>query len=232
MLPDSKWRMVLEDLNYYPLEYGVEDADEAAEYDMMAMEARALLEASSHAELLVVDGPLVDPPREPRGGVARVRHKGYHKLRATMLSKAFRRTLVVGFVKKPRSERLLAPILGWRGYDIDAATTVLEEYRGFMLGPIRLRGGVYSEYESLGICTSYIMAPWWPHAARVEAPCSRIGEACSLLLALTPKGSLAPIPVQAAHQLASIGRSGVEGLRRALVEKIAVKAGWRLVASS
>ncbi len=230
MLDGSEDLGVLEDLILLPVEGGYEDCDEAAEYTMMTMEARLVLESSGRVPLVMVDGPLVDPPREPRSQLARRLHSNYHPSRAGLLREASRRALVVGYVKKPRGERLLAPLLEWRGYDLEVATVVLQTVAGeevVMLGPIELAGGVYDAYRLYGLrlCTAYTITPWWQYARRVEAECGRIEEAVALVHALTPRGAKHPVPVQLAHQEANRGREALGTLRSMLAGRLTSHTG-------
>ena len=213
------------------------EALEAIETAMIALET--LLASSLPANgLLVLDGPLADPPWVPRatellGAVAGqlASDHGAEAVETVHRIHEMRRRLFtgrssVGVVKRltgslvlqalaPREE---AAVVG----DDPAARGMLAalrrrgEQRPHCVGPVPLGGGVYQAYPGLHTCL--VLDPRGPGFYRVEALGARACvEAAEALAGLTPPGARLPLPVMLAHHAARAPRRLLPVLvRRAL----------------
>ena len=177
-------------------------------------------------EVVVVDGPLADPPHEPRGALARSRLPRYHARRAGLLRDLVRRgVLLLGYAKR-LSGRALASVLGALPAqlgDAELATavlgTALREARSScfaVLGPLPLASPAAEHYAALRPAVYYVMARWWASARRLEVPRGQADDALALLPSLVPRGLEHPAPVLLAHRLAAPSPAEIEAARMIL----------------
>lgn len=205
-------------------ELASEDAREYVEYEMMTVEAKLASRIASKAFTLL-DGPIVDPPKQPASQLTLRKHAFYHEWRAETLGKVVGK--LIGYIKRPRSrhfssERLLEGYL-----DEEIATIVLAmalaDNRDSVgvLGPLELDGPLYSIYrEKMGkLNVSFIMLPWWQRARSIEHVVA-LSEAVEVVYLTTPRGLEHPLPVFCAHKLANIDIGALDVLARYTVAQL------------
>ncbi len=198
---------------------GEEDVRELAMFEMMEKEAKLAVSAKTPA--VVLDGPLVDPPTPPRGRLASLKAAEYHKRRALMLASSQSSTLVVGYIKLPRTHSLAASLRVRIG-DAELGEALLDHALkrskacGAWLGPLPVTAPAVGSYRSLEPSYALLKLRWWSGVRGVEAPKHRLREAVELVVALTPHGAQHPVPVALAHAAAGAGKRLVDGLRMLL----------------
>ncbi len=211
--------------------------DAAAEAGMLLLETISLDKvAETGAKMLMLDGPLIDPPGSVDPGVWRLlsgeildrlgRGLDYHALRAEKLARLAESGVeaigvvkrVSGFMLITRSAEELPP--GLRGLSDEELLVVLSSIirgKGAVIGPFtpRLPGGIASRYEERGarIVTYYTYSPWTMKPLRVEImsesgrdDVEKAVETAGLIAALTPPGHSYPLPVQLAHEKSHLSR--------------------------
>ncbi|MEB3852029.1 MAG: DNA double-strand break repair nuclease NurA [Desulfurococcales archaeon] len=230
---------------------GVE-AEEAVSASLSYLEAsllERLAREAAGAQAFMLDGPVADPPWEPRGtrqleeaGVQLAGRPdavlGVHGKRAGLLEAYGDR--VVGVVKRLTSPRPPEPLpgLGLEGPEDAALRSLLAALaaRGhggcWLLGPVEPPEPSARLYR--GLAAGYILCPSIPALYRLEALGDRLTSLARLAAALTPPGLGVPAPVAAAHQAARAPREMLylalseAGLR--LLEEAGTHAGEALLA--
>jgi hypothetical protein len=201
--------------------------DEVKEYaSLRMMLAEARLASTASASLIVMDGPVVDPPFEPRSAQALNATPRYHEVRASLLSSPLRRgAVVVGFAKRAGGLTLLRAVTGWdiallgdgeAAYLILSRVIAVRRWCGALIGPLdppRVRP--YTLYRGLRLI--YLLLAWWDRVARLEVLGGDPLEAATALARLTPRGLPAPVPVMLAHRAASVPARSVRALTQKLV---------------
>ncbi len=208
---------------------GGEEVREYATFAMMKLEAQ--LAQKAKAKLVVLDGPLVDPPYTPRFEPASRDFSKYHEWRAKILeSLKTRGKTVIGFTKAVGSQRLLDRLIGgWHSRlgDADKAYILLksyleehdESYCGAYLAPLEPPARPpFSVYHGLRIAFIYVR--WWDDVARLELFASNMGEALEAVASLTSHKLPAPAPVLLAHKRASISKSVVRAFAQRLMKSL------------
>ena len=198
---------------------GEEDVKELAQYHMMLAEARLARNASQ--PVVMLDGPLIDPPLPPRGQPTRRLLGNYHVVRAQLLREALTSRLVVGYVKTPKTTSL-SRLLGFKGLgDAELGELILSEIIsdgacGAWIGTLKPTAPVLDYYEPLGIGYAIVKLRWWKGVRGVEAPAKLMEYALNVVAGWTPKGVQHPVPVLVAHHKASAPRNLIEGFRMLL----------------
>ncbi len=198
--------------------------------DLMAVEETRILERLAaetrlgNETLIVLDGPLYDPPRPaPQSRIAArllpETHPDYHEWRASILRRLARRAVVAGYVKRPGSVRWLASSLGSEAPDNMLASRLLSpgEYTRPRAAP---RGSHHPAYGGI----YYTYARLWRSVVRVEAlgPL-HVEEATRCLAALTPRPH--PAPVAAAHEASRLTSRDAEIAVKLLVSRLSKELG-------
>ena len=195
-----------------------EDTREYVEYKMMAVEAEYASKMASKA-ITLLDGPIVDPPRQPTSQLTLREYAFYHEWRAEILGKSASR--LIGYIKRPRSRHLSSKGILEEYVDEEIATiilaTAMDNDSGSVgvLGPIELDGPLYSIYkEKMGkLNVSFIMLPWWQKARGVEHV-TTLSKTVEVICSTTPRGLEHPLPVLCAHKLANIGVEALDALSK------------------
>jgi len=201
-----------------------EDTREYVEYKMMAVEAEYASKMASKA-ITLLDGPIVDPPKQPTSQLTLKEYAFYHEWRAEILGKSASR--LIGYVKRPRSCHLSSKFVPEGYVDEEIATIILSmaindnSNSVGVLGPIELDGPIYDIYkEKMGrLSISFIMLPWWRRARGVEHATS-LSKTVEILCSTTPRGLEHPLPVLCAHKLANIGVEALDTLSRYAVTRL------------
>ncbi|HIQ10732.1 MAG TPA: hypothetical protein EYH26_01980 [Pyrodictium sp.] len=204
-------------------ELASEDTREYVEYKMMAIEAKFASKTASKATTLL-DGPIVDPPRQPTSQLALREYAFYHEWRAETLGKVADK--LIGYIKKPKSCHLSSKGFMAEYMDEEIATiilvTALDDKRDSIgvLGPIELDSPLYDIYrEKMGrLNVSFIMLPWWRRARGIEHAIL-FSEAVKIVCSTTPYGLEHPLPVLCAHKFANIGAEALDALAKYAVTR-------------
>ena len=223
-----------------------------AEDVMMFLETQSLERITDFGDGIAVfiDGPLMDPPRTLLEESAKLfekmgcseAHSRYHEWRAQVLSRAVKRgALLVGYVKRPGSDKLLLRVLNSCAEDYaelfesdDELTALMlvaqPELRNFFLGPIEYpqEHPLYEIYREKGlrIVTAYTIPPGRMRPVRVEVPVimsnaeDAVIKALALVRTLTPQGLQHPLPVILAHERCSINKEAAKTMLRELVSRV------------
>ncbi len=229
---------VVEELG--PLHFTIREPGDTLEVRMAAEELMSIVETlilsklggrCNTGTLVVIDGPLQDPPRgnvpssklglEALNRVAGVRD--YHAWRAKVVRELVSRGCTLAFfVKRPTGSRLLT-----HAYDDElVARIALEELEYTRPEPLPPR---ILHYAQLDAAYSYVKLGGKP--ARVEVvPRGSAEEALRALAALTPKGLPYPIPVLAAHTLTRVSSEDARTAHILALERLARRVGPRLLA--
>jgi hypothetical protein len=204
---------------------GEREAEELAMIRMLLVEAE--LASRSSAKVVVIDGPVVDPPWDPSRRLSVAIARDYHALRASLLSRIVRRGgILIGYAKLFQGYAL-AKHLGLEGSigDAELATLILGEVLRnepnkcyALLGPFRPQQPAIDYYVELDLVTYYVMASWWQSARRVEVPGKQVEAALTSLFGLTPRGLAHPLPVILAHRVATPPRSWLAAARALLAK--------------
>jgi len=205
-------------------ELASEDTGEYVEYKMMTVEAKFASKMASKA-ITLLDGPIVDPPRQPASQLTLREHAFYHEWRAETLGKVASR--LIGYIKRPRSRHLSSRGLLEEYMDEEIATIILtivlaNDHNSIgVLGPIEPDGPLYSIYrEKMGrLNVSFIMLPWWRRARGIEHVIA-LSEAVEVVYSTTPRGLEHPLPVFCAHKFANIGVEALDALARYTVTQL------------
>ncbi len=218
---------------------------------MLASETVAL--SSVRGDIVVIDGPIIDPPREPHDMSLDIVKRAlgidlgdYHAWRA----KTIRRALeggkkVIGVVKRVRGSGELLRYIYITDLSIVSseellATMLLNEARRelgcydctIVTKPIPLKLDLASVYMENGVnvVVSYVMFRGCDRVLRIEVACTAGSEpevegAFRVLDALAPYGSCLPLPVALAHEKCRIGKDTAQLLRESVLSKIAISIG-------
>ncbi|AEM38770.1 NurA domain protein [Pyrolobus fumarii 1A] len=198
---------------------GGEEIHRVAEELMIALETIAVARSTadaSDAALLILDGPIADPPRPaPLSTNTRrilkrllnIEIDDLHRWRASMLSSALRRLhALAGYVKRPSGSTLLTrklDTLAGKLQQVDDAWIA-----GIALGPGEATSpermppeGIYQLYYTMlgGIEYTYAKVGMMPPARLEVAPIGVIDKILGCLSSLT-KHSKHPLPIQLAHE--------------------------------
>ncbi len=229
---------VVEELG--PLHFTIREPSDTLEMRMTAEELMSIVETLILARLegrcdtntlIIVDGPLQDPPRgnipsTKLGSEALRRVAGtgdYHAWRAGIIRKlASRGCTLAFFVKRPVGSRLLT-----RTYDDEmVARIALDESEYTKPEPLPPR---VLHYAQLNAVYSYVKLG--SRVARVEVvPGDSAERALYALTALTPRGLPYPIPVLAAHTLTRVSVEDAKSAHILALERIARRLGPQLLA--
>lgn len=198
-------------------------------------------------DLIVVDGPIIDPPRDVHAlsidlvrKVLGIQVDDYHEWRAKILRSVVEAgSMVIGVVKRLRSSEALKQLI-----DLDPiyseeilASMLLNEARkelgcydcAVATKPVELSHSLISVYRRHGvdISVSYVMFRGCSKAIRVEIAHrhdlkseSSLLQILKVLNSLTPYGTCIPLPVSLAHEKCRLNRDIVALLRRSILAKI------------
>ncbi len=213
---------------------------------MLASETAAL--SSIHGDVVVIDGPIIDPPREPHDmslGIVRrvlgIDLGDYHAWRAKTIRRALERgKKVIGVVKRVRGSgeplRYITDLSIVSSEEL-LATVLLNEARRELgchdctiaTKPIPLRLDLASVYMGNGVnvMVSYVVFRGCNRVLRIEVARTagsepEVEEVLKVLDALTPYGSCLPLPVVLAHEKCRIGKDMAQLLRESVLSKIAI----------
>lgn len=214
--------------------------------DVMLICETLALDTTLYRDLVVIDGPIIDPPRNVHTlSIDLVRKilgidlDDYHEWRAKIIRRIIETgAMVIGIVKRLRSSEILRQLIGLDPICNEGllATMLLNEARK-VLGcydctiatkPVELNHSLVSAYRRHGIdvSVSYIAFRGCSKAVRVEIA-HRSAEAESSLLqilrlldSLTPYGACIPLPVSLAHEKCKLNRDIVTLLRKSISAKL------------
>ncbi|NPA96736.1 MAG: DNA double-strand break repair nuclease NurA [Crenarchaeota archaeon] len=194
-----------------------EDAEGCAEDAMIALETELYSECIG-CRAIVIDGPIVDPPRPPKECFAH--EAGLHEDRARSIKRAIESgALVVGVVKRLKGCLLGAPAhLAY--YRLCRLVEDLARSRARIvavpyLGPVA-PSDVAEVYRGLGVEISsfVVLSSSRSSLYRVDvAPARYARRALELLASLPQSNDGLPLPVSLAHEASRIPRVVVETLR-------------------
>jgi len=215
--------------------------------DVMLICETLALDTALHRDLIVIDGPIIDPPRNVHTlsidlarRVLGINLDDYHEWRARIIRRIVETgAMVIGVVKRLRGGEALRQLIGLDSICNEEllASMLLNEARKelgcydctIVTKPVELNHSLVSAYKrhGIGVSVSYIMFRGCSKAVRVEIAhrCNSKSEnsliqVLKLLDSLTPYGTCVPLPVSLAHEKCRLNRNIVALLRKSISTKL------------
>lgn len=215
--------------------------------DVMLICETIAMDTALHRDIIMVDGPIIDPPRDVHTlsidlvrKVLGIQVNDYHEWRAKILRRVVEAgSMVIGVVKRLRSGEALKQLIGLDPiYSEEMLASMLLNEARKELGchdcavatkPVKLSHSLISVYRRHGvdISVSYVMFRGCSKVIRVEIAHrhdlkseSSLLQILKVLNSLTPYGTCIPLPVSLAHEKCRLNRDVVALLRRSILAKI------------